>query len=78
MLTIAVAPPLVLVTLRKTSMNGKLVVVFSASSGLPRQNSVAMNMPNPREPFSATDANMLRGMTTEAFSISSARERDKY
>ena len=53
-------------------MNGNPVGEFMASWALPRQNKVAVTIANPSEPFKATDATMLFGITVDAFSISSA------
>lgn len=70
--TIVVAPPTEPVALRKTSIKGNPVGEFMASSALPRQNKVAVAIAKPSEPFRATEATMLLGITVDAFSISSA------
>lgn len=72
--TIDVAPPIEPVALRKTSINGNPVGEFMASSALPKQNKVAINIEKPSEPFIATEAIMLLGITVDAFSISSATD----
>ena len=70
----AFAPALEPVALAKTSMNGNPVGEFSASCLFPKQNKVATTIAKPSDPLRATEANMLLGITVEAFSISSAYE----
>ena len=55
-------------------MKGNFVGVAKALSTLPIQNRTATSIPNPKLPFNNTLMHMLRGMTLEAFSISSAAE----
>lgn len=74
MLTIALAPALEPVALTKTSIKGNPVAELSAFSSSPRQKSVAVTMAKPREPFRATEASILLGITVDASSISSAKD----
>lgn len=75
--TIDVAPSTEPVALRKTSINGNPVGELIASSAFPKQNKVAINIENPSEPFIATEAIMLLGITVDAFSISSATDPER-
>lgn len=68
----AFAPALEPVALRKTSINGNPVGVFSASWPFPRLKRVAVTIAKPSDPFKAIEASMLLGITVEALSISSA------
>lgn len=68
----AFAPALEPVALAKTSMKGNPVGEFNAACSFPKQNKVAITIAKPSDPFRAMEANMLLGMTVEAFSISSA------
>jgi hypothetical protein len=71
-LTIAVPPEMELVALVKTSMKGKFVGVDNAALISPKQNRSATTMANPSIPLRSTETHMLRGMTVDAFSTSSA------
>jgi hypothetical protein len=55
----------------KIAMKGYPVGDFRASSILPMQKSMAINIPNPIEPLIRTLSMIERGTATEAFVISS-------
>ena len=67
----AVVPPIDLVAWRKISMNGKPVGDLRTSSRLPMPKSVAISMPNPRQPLISMLVMIDRGTETDGFSISS-------
>ena len=67
----AVVPPIDLVAWRKISMNGKPVGDSRTSSRLPMPKSVAISMPNPRQPLISMLVMIDRGTETDGFSISS-------
>lgn len=57
-------------------MNGYPVVVWVTELISPRQKRVAMSIPKPRLPFNITEKIMAFGITTAAFSISSAMRNE--
>ena len=71
-ITIAVAPPVELVTEARIFMNGKENSEDKTSSIGPMQNKIATSIPNPRTSFRMTEDIIALGITTAASLISSA------
>ena len=67
----AVVPAIDLVAWKKISINGKPVGDVRTLSRLPMPKSVAISMPNPRQPLISMLVMMDRGTETDGFSISS-------
>ena len=67
----AVVPAVDLVAWRNISMNGKPVGDLRTLSRLPMPKSVAISMPNPRQPLISMLVMMDRGTEIDGFSISS-------
>ena len=67
----AVVPAVDLVAWRKISINGKPVGDVRTLSRLPMPKSVAISMPNPRQPLISMLVMIDRGTETDGFSISS-------
>ena len=70
--TMTDVPAPVLAAFWNTAMKGNRVGVFVTASSSPRQNKVARSIENPNTPLIPTDTSMLRGITSDADSISSA------
>ena len=70
--TITDVPALLLAAFWNTAIKGKCVGVWVTAFSSPKQNKVAISIANPRTPLIPTDAIILRGMTVDADSISSA------